>query len=217
MNIRKKFIMTINKGLLEILPDEILLLIHALMMYIIAIIIVFFTDIIVGDSFILAVIIIVLDIFFTLTKKGQLITLPFTYNILLYRFGKYGKVITWEDWSKIRKHCPKLYRQALSKISYGYCYDYTRLIALYLTDATLLYCSVVKIDGTRTGHCVIMKNNYIYDTNAKLHVSYENYSNSRQLLVYKIFTYEEYSKASFFDDILPDFERWCSENNTFFD
>lgn len=132
-------------------------------------------------------------------------------------FGRYGKVVTKQDWSRIKKADPKGYREMCSDESLGYCYYYTREIALFLEDAQLLYCSIKGNDGNDTAHVVIVKNNFVYCSNARTHFDLEEYQNEYILDVYKIFSKEEYGTEDFFDNIRDDFVKWCAQRNVYCD
>ena len=136
-------------------------------------------------------------------------------TILLYCLGRYGKVVTKKDWDKIRESSPEKYREILSKKSIGYCYYYSREIALYLEDAELMYCSIIEVDGTNTAHSVILKNNCVYDTNERKHFDFKKYTKKFRVNVYKIFFKNEYQSDDFYDNIRDDFIRWCAERNVY--
>lgn len=134
---------------------------------------------------------------------------------ILQCFLKYGKVVGKQDWKNVKKYCKILYKDLRSKESYGYCYFYSRMLALYIDDAQLMYCAIKINDEERTGHSVIVKNHCIYDTNTKFHYDYDEYIEETDAIIYKIFSKEEYEKESFFDDIRSGFIEWCKEKNAY--
>lgn len=142
------------------------------------------------------------------------ITLHISKKILRY-FLKYGKVVGKQDWKNVKKYCKMLYKDLRSKESYGYCYFYSRILALYIDDAQLMYCAIKINDEERTGHSVIVKNHCVYDTNTKFHYDYDEYIEETDAIIYKIFSKEEYEKESFFDDIRSGFIEWCKEKNAY--
>ena len=136
-----------------------------------------------------------------------------SYKLLFYLFGRYGKVVTRQDWKNVKKYGKVLYKDLFSKESYGHCYYYSRALAMYLEDAQLMYCSIPAA-GEITGHSVIVKNNCVYDTNDRRHYDYEEYI-KKEVEIYKFFSEEDYRKESFFDDIRQDFVEWCAERNVY--
>ncbi len=141
---------------------------------------------------------------------------PLSFKLNVYFFGRYGKVVTKKDWKKIKKNCHKFYRDMWwSKKYAGHCYWYSWFIALFLKDAELMYCSIVKENGERTGHSVIVKNNCVFDTNQRQHYELETYKKNVEVIVYKMFSEKEYKKGTFFEDIKEDFMKWCKENNSY--
>ena len=138
-----------------------------------------------------------------------------TFKILQHLL-RYGKVVTKKDWKNVKKYYKRLYKDLTSKKSYGFCYFYSRALALYLEDAQLMYCAIL-VEGRPSGHSVIVKNNCIYDTNDKKHYEYDEYIKDNYVLIYKMFSRDEYEKESFFDDIRQGFVEWCKENNAYCD
>lgn len=218
----RKELLIIKDGFLDAKSDSRLRafeLANLLFILIIEVLIVSSCTIILGINYVsiaICIISFIVYIIFIFYPKAFRLIFPLSVSITLRLFGRYGRVISKKEWSKIKKYCPKLYKIALSKRSYSQCYYYSRALALYLTDAKLLYCSVVTNTSKKTGHCVIFKNNCVYDTNAKQHFSYDEYCKYSKLTVYKFFSFEEYSKKSFFDDVIDDFAKWCDQTNTYF-
>lgn len=143
--------------------------------------------------------------------------MPLSTELLLHFFGKYGRVVTEQDWKYIKKQNYKLYREVNSKESCGYCYFYSWAVALLLRDAKLMYCSIEGEGGKDTAHAVILKNNCVYCTNARRHFSLEEYKDYLNVKIYKIFSEKEFVSETFFDDIREDFVKWCAENNVYCD
>lgn len=138
-----------------------------------------------------------------------------SYKLLFYLFGRYGKVVGSKDWKNIKKYCKrKFYKEACTRKSRGYCYFYSWAIAQFLEEAQLMYCSIVTSKGL-TGHSVIMKDHWIYDTNMRRHYNYDQYIEIFKVTVYAIFSPKEYRTESFFKDIRPGFVAWCAENNVY--
>ena len=153
---------------------------------------------------------------FTFSNKLFNKTMPLSSELLMYFFGKYGRVVTKEDWKNIKKQDYKLYRVLRCNKSLGSCYYYSREIALYLKDAKLMYCIIDGEDGP-TAHAVIVKNNCVYCTNGRAHFDLEEYKQYLNVKVYKMFSEKEYRSETFFDDIRDNFMEWCSRHNAYCD
>lgn len=115
-------------------------------------------------------------IFFSINHRAFLMIMPFSAKILIHFFGRYGRVVTKQDWTRIKKESHRGYREIWSKNSIGHCYYFSWYIALFLNDATLMYCSIKGNDGRNTAHSVIVKNNCVYDTNARQHFDLNDYN-----------------------------------------
>lgn len=141
---------------------------------------------------------------------------PLSAELLVRYYGRYGRVVTKEDWMKIKKKCLRIYRDIWwSKKYYGHCYFYSWCVAMLLKDAELMYCSIDKGNGNRTGHSVIVKNNCVFCTNSRQHFDLEEYKKMRRVIIYKMFSREEYISKTFFDDNREDFKKWCAQHNTY--
>lgn len=153
---------------------------------------------------------------FSINHRAFSLVMPLSAKILLY-FGRYGRVVTKKDWARIKKECPKGYKEIWSKNSMGHCYFYSWFIALFLKNAELMYCSIIAEDGTDTAHAVIVKNNCVYDTNGRQHFDLEEYKKMFGVKVYKMFCEKEYRTNQFFENIREDFVKWCAENKIYCD
>jgi len=151
-------------------------------------------------------------IVFTNWSKAFFITLPISGRILIHIFGRYGRVVSKDDWKRIKKNDKNTYKFLLNKKNIGHCYAVSWVLAIWLKDAKLMYCSVAMKEG-KEAHAVIVKNNCIYDTNLRRHYDFNEYIKFNNAEVYKIFDKKEYFKMSFFDDIYEEFVKWCSERN----
>lgn len=167
-------------------------------------------------SYIIMIVTLLAFFFFSFNSRAFKKILPLSAKVLFRLFGRYGSVVMREDWKNIKKYCHKLYKDALSKSSYGYCYFYSWGIALYLTDAQIMYCSIDSKDGP-TGHAVIVKNNCVYDTNLRQHFDLEVFKETLNCKIYKLFSEEDYRDVNFFDNIRKGFVDWCAENNVYCD
>ena len=71
----------------------------------------------------------------------------FSTKVLWHFFGRYGRVVTKEDWKNIKRFCPETYKYIWSKKSDGHCYITSASIALFLDDAKIMYCSIKGKNG----------------------------------------------------------------------
>lgn len=165
-------------------------------------------------SFIFAVIAIFELFFFHTNKRMYGLITRFSTKVLWHFFGRYGRVVTKEDWKNIKRFCPEIYNLVWSKKSLGQCYMISACIAVFIDDATLMYCSIQGKNGP-TGHAVIVKNNCVYDTNQRQHYDLEEYKKIFEVDVYKTFSKDEYRDEKFFDNIRDGFVQWCAERNVY--
>jgi len=168
-------------------------------------------------SYAITVLAFILYIFFLTNSKAFGKVMPFSAKLLLLFFGRYGRVVTKKDWKRIKKECPKGYKEIWSKKAIGHCYYYSWAISLFLKDAELMYCSIKRKDNDHTAHAVIVKNNCVYCTNSRQHFDLEEYKKMKGVNVYKMFSEEEYRTKDFFDNIREDFKSWCAERNVYCD
>lgn len=143
-------------------------------------------------------------------------TIPISAKIFDHFFARYGRVVSKDDWKWIKRVNKKVYKFILDKKNIGHCYAVSWMLAIFVEDAKIMYCSIAcKEDVKTTGHSVVVKNNCIYDTNMRKHFDFDEYIEINKVEVYKIFEEEEYCKKSFFDDIREDFKSWCAERNVY--
>lgn len=99
-------------------------------------------------SYIIIAITVLMLATFTLNDKLFWKLGPLSGEIIIYFYGRYGKVVTKEDWKQIKKKCHRLYREIWwSKRYYGHCYFYAWGVALFLEDAEIMICSIDKGNG----------------------------------------------------------------------
>lgn len=166
-------------------------------------------------AFITIVILSIALFIFLFYPKVSLWASRFSTNLLLKLFGRFGRVVTKKDWKMIKKKRPKVYKELFSKKSYGHCYYYSWRVALFLEDAQLMYGSFKHSDGSLSGHAVVVKNNCVYDTNARSHYDIDEYKELMDFTVYKMFSEKEYRTRDFFDNIRDGFVQWCSEHDVY--
>lgn len=147
------------------------------------------------------------------SHKAYILNMRLSSRILNNLFGKYGRVVTKDDWNTIKKDSPEAYKFLKSRKSIYKCYDCSQFIALYLQDAKLMYCSIKLRDGSFGGHSVILKNDYVYDTNDRMHYTLKDFVKHHTATIYKTFSREEYENDDFFENIKSDWISWCNQNN----
>lgn len=143
-------------------------------------------------------------------------TIRFSARIITHFFGRYGLVVSKDDWKRIKKKNKHAYRFICSKKNIGHCYAVAWTLALWIKDAKVMYCSIAGKDG-QTAHAVVVKNNCVYDTNERRHYDFDEYMKFHKAEVYQIFEEEVYCTKSFFDNVRQDFVNWCAERNVYCD
>lgn len=98
---------------------------------------------------------------FLFVPRAFFMVFPLTIKIVLHLFGRYGRVVTKQDWKNIKQKCPKGYRAIWSKKSHGHCYYYSWGIALFLEDAQLMYCSTTRKDGALSKTRTVILNKFL--------------------------------------------------------
>ena len=123
--------------------------------------------------------------------------------------------VSKNDWKRIKKKNKNAYKFIWDKENIGHCYAIAWVLALFIEDAKVMYCSIACKENGQTAHAVVVKNNCIYDTNKRMHYDFDEYIELNKVEVYKIFEKEVYCKISFFDDVREDFKNWCAERNVY--
>lgn len=143
-------------------------------------------------------------------------TMPISAKIFDYFFARYGLVVRKNDWKRLKKENKGAYKYIWAKKNIGHCYAVACVLASWIEDAKVMYCSIAYKDG-QTAHAVVVKNNCIYDTNIRRHFDFDEYIKMNKAEVYQIFEKEVYCKKSFFDDVRQGFMNWCAERNVYCD
>ncbi len=142
-------------------------------------------------------------------------TIRISARIFKHFFARYGRVVSKDDWKRIKRKNKDAYKFIWDKKNIGHCYVVAWVLALFLEDAKVMYCSVPCKEGGQTAHAVVVKNNCIYDTNLRMHFDFDEYIEMNKAEVYQIFEEEVYCKKSFFDDVRQDFKNWCAERSVY--
>jgi len=154
---------------------------------------------------------------FLLWSKAFFITIPISAKIVNRIWGRYGRVVTKDDWKQIKKQNKLAYKFIWDKKNIGHCYMVARILATWIDDAKLMYCSIEAKNGESTAHAVVVKNGCIYCTNSRQHYDFDDYIKYAKAEVYQIWEKEVYCKESFFDDVRQGFVDWCAERNVYCD
>lgn len=142
-------------------------------------------------------------------------TIRISARIFEYFFARYGRVVSKDDWKRLKKKSKGTYKFIWDKKNIGHCYFVAWVLALWLEDAKIMYCSVASKEYGQQAHAVVVKNNCIYDTNLRAHYDFDEYIKMYKAEVYQIFEKEVYCKKSFFDDVRQDFKNWCAERSVY--
>lgn len=151
----------------------------------------------------------------TLSEKRKIKIVEFLFKF----FTLNGKALGKEEWKKIKKYDFGLYRELLCDDSLHLCYFYSLKIAKVIKDSTLIWGYVepcFKNNTYRAAHALIIKNNYVYDSNLKLSIKYDDYASLYNLKIYKSWNYNVYSKKFFREDERAEFRKWCINNDVLF-
>jgi len=102
-------------------------------------------------------------------------------------------VISFKDWKKLKKAAKTNYDYLRSYDSIGKCYQATYYIANVLRKKQIKIMWLVNCDSTdKYGHAVLVKNNWIYDTNRRRTYSKAKYLELNQSKVFKEISIDEY-------------------------
>ena len=159
----------------------------------------------------------ILFFIFTSWKKAFSKVLPISIRILDKLFGKYGLVVSKDDWKRIKKKNIKAYKFVRDKKNIGYCYMTSWVLAIWIEDAKIMYCSIAGKNNCQTAHSVVVKNNCVYDTNLREHYDFDEYIKMYKVEIYTFFEEKEYCTEKFFENVYKDFMDWCAERNVYCD
>ena len=138
-------------------------------------------------------------------------------ELYLKRFlSKHNKAISKKDWKKIKKHSLRLYNDLLSEECEHCCYYYSLEIARILKDCTLIWGAAEEPfeKGNKFyAHAVVLKGDYIYDSNMHFSIKYEDFVKLYKFKIYKKWSFDEFSKENFRDSERNNFRNWCKANH----
>ena len=127
-----------------------------------------------------------------------------------------GKALGPKEWKAIREYDIDLYNNLLSNECNHCCYYYSLEIARIIRDSTLMWGAVEEPfkDGHKYyAHAVILRNGYIYDSNMRQSIKYEDFAKFYKFKLYKQCNYDEYSQEDFRKLQRAEFRKWCEDNN----
>ena len=136
-------------------------------------------------------------------------------NIRRYFVTPKGNALNKNDFKVIKKQNKSLYYEITSNYCKGICYLYARDIALLFPDSNLIYCAATNPTKQDEifAHAILERNGEIYDTNRRMSYKIEDYQKIFKIDIFKKWTYEEFSKNNFQDEVREEFRRWCKEKN----
>lgn len=127
-----------------------------------------------------------------------------------------GKALGKKEWKVIKMHDRGLYRDLLCDECDRACYYYSLEIAKIITDSILIWGAAKEPfeDGEKYyAHAVILRNGYIYDSNMRQSVKYEEFIKLYKFKTYKQWNNGKYSKEGFVKNERNEFKKWCDENS----
>ena len=135
-------------------------------------------------------------------------------NICLFN----QKVISFKDWRSIRKYSKYLYKQIRTDTCNKKCYDTVYQIANVLRnpDIKIMWVSMEDfVLKQRIGHAILVKGEYIYDSNVRRTFKIDKYFENNNVKSYRRFELLDYLDNKYEMDTLiwEDFEAWCINHN----
>lgn len=127
-----------------------------------------------------------------------------------------GKALGRKEWKAIKEYDINLYNALLSDNCNHCCYYYSLEIARIIKDSTLIWGAIeepFENGHNYYAHAVILRNDYIYDSNMHQSERYEDFIKLYNFKLYKQWSYNEYSRKDFRQSERTEFRKWCKENN----
>lgn len=126
-----------------------------------------------------------------------------------------GKALGRKEWKTIKKQDIELYNDLLCDNCEHICYHYSLKIAKIIKDSTLIWGGIedpFKDGHVYYAHAVILRNNYVYDSNLHQSISYADFIKLYKFKLYKKWSYDNYSQNHFRDSERKEFRNWCEKN-----
>lgn len=137
-------------------------------------------------------------------------------NFIRRHVSTNGKALGKKEWKAIKNHDIRLYNDLLCDECNHCCYFYSLEIARIIKDSILIWGAAEEPleEGHKYyAHAVILRNDYIYDSNMRQSERYEDFMKLYKFKLYKQWNYEEYSREDFRESERLEFRKWCKENN----
>ena len=132
--------------------------------------------------------------------------------------SKKGKALGKKEWKMIKESDIGLYNDLLCEECNHCCYFYSLEIAKIIKDSILIWGAIEDpFENTKKyyAHAFILRNGYIYDSNMRQSIKYEDFVKIFNFKLYKEWSYEDYSIDRFRDKERSNFRNWCKKNNVF--
>lgn len=127
-----------------------------------------------------------------------------------------GKALGKKEWKEIKNYNIGLYNDLLCDECNHCCYFYSLEIAKIIKDYILIWGAIESPfdEGHKYyAHAIILRNGYIYDSNMRQSIKYEDFVKLYKFKTYKEWSYDEYSQENFGESARENFIEWCKENN----
>lgn len=137
-------------------------------------------------------------------------------NLIRRYISTNGEALGKKEWKTIRNHDIQLYNKLLCEACNHCCYFYSLEIAKIITDSILIWGAVeepFEKGNNYYAHAVILRNGYIYDSNMRQSIKYEDFVKLYKFKIYNQWNYDEYSKENFREGERAEFREWCKENH----
>lgn len=125
------------------------------------------------------------------------------------------RVIPLKVWRQIKRENKEWYQHLRSEECNHYCYTTTRELANYMKDPKIkiLWISAKNIvNGKEHGHAVLVKNNYIYDTNLRRTYKYGTYIKCYEAKRFKRISICDYTNQEYMNVSFREFSLWCKKH-----
>lgn len=143
-------------------------------------------------------------------KKG----LKINENIRRIFSTTHGKVISRKDWKTIKEIDNGLYNILTTDLSNHCCYIYSLSAAVIVKDVNIIWCAISDPNKQDfCAHAIIEKNGFVFDTNRRRTYNLKDYADFYNLIIFKTWTYDEYSQTNFRSNLKESFSNWCIKNN----
>ena len=129
--------------------------------------------------------------------------------------GSVGPIVTADVWATMAAYKYQLYKALTNMENTDKCFTTAIAYGQYTDGARLAFGSIVKDDGQKTAHLVLVKDGWVFDPNNKLHVREDAYNDMFGFELYqRQFVPKQGNAREFLNHILfGGYRDWCSQNN----